>query len=624
MKRIVLIEARALGYHIYTRVVIPRLGAILIGTILRDLGYEVDVFIEDLKPPTDEELLSADLVGISTLTNTAPRAYEIADKVRAAGIPVVMGGFHPTFLPDEALDHADYVIRGEGEDAVVELMEAFQGDRELDTIGGLSWWENGNKRHNEARPLIFDLDKNPIPDYRLVNGWAPASGEASDWTWNAKGVVSIKTSRGCPYTCNFCSVIKFFGRGFREKSIPRVMEEIRKQRGKHVFFCDDNFAMNRSRTKELLHAMIAEGVPGEWSAQVRADVAKDDELLRLMAESNCYTVYIGFESINPRSLEFYKKKLTVEDIEFAIKKFHEHGIRIHGMFVLGCDEDDVATVRQTAEFAIQNEIDTVQFMIMTPVPGTELYEEFDADRRMLTDNWRYFDGHYAVAKPKLMSPYELQVEVFKAHKRFYSLSQAAKWALRRDVFLFLMRLYGWHYLSKWGRLNRSYIKALKDDLFRELEVAGPPLRKKSLKVGVMALEELSGQAMATLKRFLEELGHTVVLTAPAPAPAAAGNAAQLADRALRAMNQLAEPVDVMVVAQTGLRGLSSSSLAKSYESMVQTVRERLQNAPKLVPFWLEAGEKPLQLDYARLGLFFTRSLKKIRRAYSLAAEAESQ
>ena len=624
MKRIVLIEARALGYHIYTRVVIPRLGAILIGTILRDLGYEVDVFIEDLKPPTDEELLSADLVGISTLTNTAPRAYEIADKVRAAGIPVVMGGFHPTFLPDEALDHADYVIRGEGEDSVVELMEAFQGDRELDTIGGLSWWENGNKRHNEARPLIFDLDKNPIPDYRLVNGWAPASGEASDWTWNAKGVVSIKTSRGCPYTCNFCSVIKFFGRGFREKSIPRVMEEIRKQRGKHVFFCDDNFAMNRSRTKELLHEMKAEGVPGEWSAQVRADVAKDDELLRLMAESNCYTVYIGFESINPRSLEFYKKKLTVEDIEFAIKKFHEHGIRIHGMFVLGCDEDDVATIRQTAEFAIQNEIDTVQFMIMTPVPGTELYEEFDSDRRMLTDNWRYFDGHYAVAKPKLMSPYELQVEVFRAHKRFYSLSQAAKWALRRDVFLFLMRLYGWHYLSKWGRLNRSYIKALKDDLFRELEVAGPPLRKKSLKVGIMALEELSGQAMATLKRFLEELGHTVVLTAPAPAPAAWGNAAQLAERALRAMNQLAEPVDVMVVPQTGPRGLSSNSLAKSYESVVQTVRERLQNAPKLVPFWLEAGEMPLQLHYARLGLFFTRSLKKIRRAYSLAAQAESQ
>lgn len=623
MKRIIIIEARALGYHIYTRVVIPRLGAILIGTILRDLGYEVDVFIEDLLEPTDEELFSADLVAISTITNTAPRAYEIADRAQAAGIPVVLGGFHPTFLPDEALDHSDYVVRGEGEETIVELMGALEGRGRLGSISGLSWWDNGAKRHNPDRPLIPDLDANPIPDYSLVRGWRPAVGDSSEWVWNAKGVVSIKTSRGCPYTCNFCSVIRFFGRSFREKSVPRVMEEIRQQRGKHVFVCDDNFAINKKRTKELLRQMIAEGVPGEWSAQVRADVAKDEELLQLLAESNCYTVYIGFESINQRSLEFYQKKLSVEDIEFAIKKFHEYGIRIHGMFILGCDEDDVATVRQTAEFANRNEIDTVQFLIMTPIPGTELYEEFEADRRLLTKDWRYYDGHYAVSKPKLMSPYELQVEVLRAHKRFYSLSQAAKWAWRRDVFVFLMRLYGWLYLSRWSRINRSYVRGLKEDLYRELELAGPPVRKGSLRVGILALEELSGQVIATLQRFLEELGHTVVTDTPVPARVSSASPTQLLDKTLRAMNQLAGRVDVVVLPQVADRERSRSALANSFETIVKGVREHLQQAPKLVPFWLEADEKPLQLHYARLGLFFTRSLKKIRQAYSRAAEATS-
>jgi radical SAM superfamily enzyme YgiQ (UPF0313 family) len=622
MKRIVLVEPRALGYHIYTRVVIPRLGPILLGTILRDRGYEVEVYVEELLEPTDEELFSADLVGISTITNTAPRAYEIADRVRAQGIPVVMGGFHPTFMPDEALDHADYVVRGEGEQTLVELLEALEGGGNLEAIAGLSWWDGPRKRHNPPRALIADLDTNPIPDYSLVRGWNPVTGETSEWTWKAKGVVSILTSRGCPFTCNFCAVIRFFGRGFRNKSIPRVMEEIRRQKGKHVFFCDDNFAIDRKRTKELLRQMIAEGIPGEWSAQVRADVARDEELLELMAQSNCYNVYIGFESINPKTLKYYQKKLRVEDIEYSIRKFHEYGIRIHGMFVLGSDEDDVATIRQTARFAIESELDTIQFMIMTPVPGTELYTEFEADRRILTTDWRYYDGHYAVVKPKRMSPYELQREVFWAHKRFYSLGQALRWACRRDVFLFLMRIYGWLYLKKWRRENRDYFKALKADLYRELALVGPPVRRSHMKVAILAVEEIGGQALTTLRRFLEELGHTVI-TAHLEEPPATQAPPALTDWIVGTLSHLRGKVDVVVVpVREGLER-SQSSLSTNFEALMEALRGQLKAAPRLVPFWLEAGEEPLHLHYARLGLFFTRSLKKIRLAYGRAAEATS-
>ncbi|MFO7783402.1 MAG: radical SAM protein [Desulfatiglandales bacterium] len=171
-----------------------------------------------------------------------------------------------------------------------------------------------------------DLDSLPHPDFSLVRNWSPSN------------TCPVSTSRGCPYDCRFCSVIGMFGRRYRFKSVETALEEL-----KHAvsvskatkFIVDDNFAADKMRAKEILRGMIAEKIRTRWSAQVRTDVARDPELLRLMADSGCHTLFIGFESINPRTLEEYNEKQDLEDIISCIRKVRYHGIHIHGMFVLG-------------------------------------------------------------------------------------------------------------------------------------------------------------------------------------------------------------------------------------------------------------------------------------------------
>ena len=464
MKKIVFIEPKAPGFHIYSKWSLPRLGTVLLATILRDRGYEVKVFVEDIHKVDKEDLNSADLVGISTITSTAPRAYALADEIREKGVPVAMGGPHPTFLTNEAMEHADYVVRGEGEEAIVELLEAIDGKRPLNTIAGLSYWDGGKVIHNPMRALCADLDSHPTPDLSLIEGF----GKGARSFFKSEFIVPVLTSRGCPFNCKFCSVTTMFGRKYRFRSTERVLEDIKPHLKKTVFFYDDNFAANKNRTKQLLRRMIDEGLTPEWTAQVRVDVAKDEELLDLMQQSNCFGVYVGIESINPRTLELYSKGQTVEDITESVKKFHEHGISIHGMFVLGSDEDDVGIIRETARFAKRVKIDTVQFMILTPIPGSEIFEEFDGKKKIFTYDWTFYDGHHVVFKPKNMVPIVLQREAVRAMKKFFSRAQALKGLFKGDLRTAIVRGYGNRLIRQWERFNKDFYYKLKHELYAEL------------------------------------------------------------------------------------------------------------------------------------------------------------
>ncbi|MGZ3579489.1 MAG: B12-binding domain-containing radical SAM protein, partial [Syntrophales bacterium] len=292
IKRVSFIEAGSPGLHIFSKFPIPRLGAVLLSTILRERGYEVKAFVEDVAEPDWSFIESSDLVCISTITSTAIKAYRIAKRFKALGIPVIIGGTHPTFLPDESLEYADFVIRGEGEHTLVELLEYLEkGTPALTGIRGLSYRDrDGRNVHNPSREFIEDLDSFPEPDFSLIHNWSPSNPHP------------VSTSRGCPYDCTFCSVISMFGRSYRFKSVEATLKELKyvASVSKAIkFMVDDNFAANKRRTKEILRGMIAEGIKMRWSAQVRPDVARDPELLRLMADSGCHTLYIGFESINP-------------------------------------------------------------------------------------------------------------------------------------------------------------------------------------------------------------------------------------------------------------------------------------------------------------------------------------
>ncbi|HEY4716972.1 MAG TPA: radical SAM protein [bacterium] len=445
IKNIVLIEPRSPDYHVFSKFPLPRMGVLILGSLLRDAGYNVKVFVETIRKIDFDILMQADIVGISGITSTVTRCYELAKLLRLENIPVVMGGPHVSFMPDEALKYCDYVLKGEADDNILDFIKAFESGEGLDNIPGLSYKVDGRTVHNKMSPLCNDLDRLPIPDFNLIHGFKGLS------------VYPVITSRGCPYDCNFCSVTEMFGHKYRFMSSGRVIETIKSINPNWVFFYDDNFTASPARAKELLNRMIRENVTPKWTAQVRTDVARDTELLKLMQKSNCYACYIGIESINPETLKYYNKKQTIEDIELCVKRLHEHNIKIHGMFVLGSDEDSVDVVRETANFAKKYEIDTIQFMILTPLPGTKLYDQLFKEGRILTTAWSLYDGHHVVFKPKAMTTFQLQWETFKAMKSFYSYAQIIKSFLGFKFSTTILRLYAHRLINQWIRKNRIFV-----------------------------------------------------------------------------------------------------------------------------------------------------------------------
>jgi radical SAM superfamily enzyme YgiQ (UPF0313 family) len=488
IKKIIFIETSPPNVHVFSKVPLPRLGTILLGTKLKEAGYDVKSYVEELHDLDLKDVLSADAVGISTITSTSKRSYEIADMLRSVGMRVFMGGPHVTFMPDEALEHCDYVVRGEGDDNILDFVKALEANKGFEKIDGLSYRRDGKIFHNKTTSFCKNLDTLPIPDYTIVKGLEVNAHKKFP-------ITPIMTSRGCPYDCSFCSVTEMFGRKYRFRSKELVLEELRINKengGKWVFFYDDNFIANRKRTKELLSLMIEKKITPKWTAQVRVEVAKDPELLDLMKRSGCHTVYIGFESINPATLELYNKSQSVEDIENCIKILHDNGIRIHGMFVFGSDHDTVDTIRKTMLFAKKNELQSIQFLMLTPLPGTKLYFDLDKEKRIINKDWSLYDAHHVVFTPKHMTYYQIQTETMRATKEFYSLGQIFKAVGKFDLFNIAVKIYGYKLTRQWFRTHKYFVEYTEkitsagkvielaarktaEDLkekFRELEIAG--------------------------------------------------------------------------------------------------------------------------------------------------------
>ncbi len=452
--KISFIEPRPPDFHIFSRFVMPRLGPLILGSILKQAGHEVEVMVESASKLDYRKLLEADLVGISAITSTAKRSYVLGNELRKQGKTVIFGGPHPTFFPEEALEHGHFVLRGETENNILPFIRAVEEKAGLEKVPGLSFRVGDRIFHNPLADPCRELDTLPFPDFSLMET-------------KLSNVKPVMTSRGCPYDCSFCVVTKLFGRKYRFRTPENVLEELKAlnlKKGDTLFFYDDNFVANPENTKKLLRLMIANKITPAWTAQMRVDCTKDEELLELMKESNCFFVYLGLESVNPGTLRTYRKKLTVEEIEQGIGKFHQYGIRTHGMFVLGADTDDVATIKQTAKFAIKNKIDTVQFLILTPMPGTKHYQDLEAEGRLLTRDWSLYDGHHVVYQPGLMTAYQLQKETMKAMAKFYSNWQLIQLVLRLDFLTFIYRSYGNHLVARWRRerVNRKYYQMMRE------------------------------------------------------------------------------------------------------------------------------------------------------------------
>jgi len=427
ISRVAFIEPKAPSKHIFSRVPMPRIGPVLLATMLKKRGLEARVYAEDISGIDWDYIKNSHLVGLSTLTSTAPRAYQIAQKIKGVNplTPIVIGGSHVTFLPDEAL-HAgiDFVVRGEGEKTLLELVDYLEdGHPGMSTILGLSYNEHGTICHNSARPFLTssELDELPIPDFSLVPKWP---GE----------FYPVSLSRGCPYDCNFCSVIKMFGRNYRTCGLERAFEKLAhasRMTKKTVFVADDNFAANIPFTKSLLKLLIDRGVKMRWSGQMRVGIAKDAELLSLLKQAGFVRGCFGLESITPETLKEVRKKQDVKDITDCTKAILASGIDVHAMFV-AFPSDTPATIEKTIEFAKEMGITTLQYLAVTPFPGTEIYDKMVESNMLLFGPesfpmaWSNFDTLKVVFKPEKLSARELRIALLRAQKHFYSLSYIVK------------------------------------------------------------------------------------------------------------------------------------------------------------------------------------------------------
>ena len=469
MKIITLIQPIPSRYNIFSHLKNPSLGLPIVGTILNQKGYDVKIYVEGIKGIDWERVFKSDAVGISVNTATYTEGYTIAERIKKRGIPVIMGGIHVTFFPDEALDYCDYVVIGEGEETIVELLEALESHSGLEKVRGLAYKSDNRKIHNPARELVKNLDI--IPDFSLIEGYVEHHRRLR--TRITGESISIMTSRGCPFSCKFCSIIKIFGNSFRFRSIDSVIEDIKRQttllHRHHIFFVDDNFASNSKRTKELLRRIIEERLNITFTAQVRVEIARDEELLYLMKRAGCRQLNIGFESIEPRTLEAYNKRQSVEEIINAIEKLDKHRITVHGMFVLGSDFDDVNTICRTADFCLQHQIDTVQFLPLAPLPGTQLTEELKEEDRLLIElgkgmpqnGFGFGVGNYVLFKPKLVEPSVLQEEIYKAYQKFYTFGNIFKALLKKKMRIAIARNFGRHLVKKAKAEVYEYINWLK-------------------------------------------------------------------------------------------------------------------------------------------------------------------
>ncbi|MBN2029698.1 B12-binding domain-containing radical SAM protein [bacterium] len=454
MSKIIFIEPKSPNLHIYSQFPLPRLGSFILGTLMKKRGWDVDIIVEEQRAVDFNDVKSADLVGISTITSTAPRAYAIAKKVREMGIPVILGGPHVTFLPEEGLDYADFVIRGEAEHPIMMFIDAWENRKEYTHVPNLSYKKNGKAIHNPMESFIANLDDIPFPELALLQNNTKRIG--------GQTIIPIQTSRGCPYNCSFCSVTGMFGRKYRFRSPENIIAELKQydDRRNFVFFYDDHFTANRRRAKILLEKMIQEKFKFKWSTQVRADIGKDIELVKLMKKAGCYTLFIGFESVNPESLKAMKKQQTIDEIVNAIKVLQKHRIHIHGMFVYGFDEDDWQTVKETVKFAKRAKLNSTQFLILTPLPGSEFYNQMCTEKRIQFRDWNLYDAHHVVFRPARFSLFDLQKAQIYSHQKFYSLMETVKKILKWKLVDVGLAHYARRLNRLWKKKNKTFLKVV--------------------------------------------------------------------------------------------------------------------------------------------------------------------
>ncbi len=401
----------------------PNLGLITIaGLFPKD--WEVDYIDENYKEIDYEK--KYDMVCISSMTQQIVNAYQIIDKFKKLNILTVIGGIHSTILPDEAMQHADVVMVGEGEVIWPQFI--------LD-------YENGSvkKIYRDDSEKRFQFENHIIPRYDLLK----------DYNYQ---IITIQTTRGCPHNCSFCCASKVFGSGYRRKNNSNILEELKTIKKMYpdalVLFADDNFFVNRKNSKKLMQEMIRMNI--RWLAQTDVSISQDEELLELMVLSGCQWVVIGFESVHHDSLyqldDRNWKLKHLPGYTQAIEKIQSFGIGVYGTFIIGLDEDNIDVFDETENFIKQSKLYGVNITVPTPLPGTRLRDKMYEENRILVNDWSYYTFWDVNIKPSKMKISELEDGLLRLYKNIFDEAQVHQ------------RLLHMKYLAKRRKLILNKIK----------------------------------------------------------------------------------------------------------------------------------------------------------------------
>jgi radical SAM superfamily enzyme YgiQ (UPF0313 family) len=375
-----------------------------------------DEGIEDVPPD-----LAADLIGITAITGSSVRAYELARRYRERGIPVVLGGPHVTLLPQEAQQHADAICVGYAEEAWPQLLRDFAA---------------GRMRPRYDQGHDFTLTNLPFPRRELLDG--------SKYLTQAV----FEATRACAHDCEFCVVPTAWGRKQFQKPVGHVIDDIRRVGKRRIIFIDLNLISDRDYAAELFEALIPLKV--RWFGLATSLIGRHPALMQLMARSGCAGLLIGLESICEASLTDSRKRFNDPTLyRTLIADLHALGISVQGCFVFGHDHDTTEVFDETVAFAIDAAIDLPRFAILTPFPGTPLHRRLDRAGRILTRNWELYDAQHVVFRPELMTPAELQAGHERAWRSVYSASSIARRlaAARTQLPIAIMANLGYRYYA---------------------------------------------------------------------------------------------------------------------------------------------------------------------------------
>jgi radical SAM superfamily enzyme YgiQ (UPF0313 family) len=360
----------------------------------------VDDIVEDIDYSS-----SYDLVGISAMTVQAERAYQVANRFREMGVKVILGGIHPSVLPHEAIKHADSVVIGEAERLWEQILADFENNRFKEFYQDTS--------RSSLRELI-------IPKWDNVNMkiYVKQIGRK-------RPHMPVFTTRGCPFTCTYCTVTGIFGKTFRTKPIANVIKEIDSLDNKNYLFADDNIAGDFDYSRELFKALIPKKI--SWLSQISTTVLKSPDLIELAGRSGCELMLFGTESINKKSLKSVNKGFNNPEAYVELfARTRKAGIIPCPTIMFGFDEDTLDQFRLTMEFLEKNKLETALFAILTPFPGTKVYEDMKEAGRILTYNWSMYDFAHVVFQPKNFTADELKTGFWETYRELLSFKSMTK------------------------------------------------------------------------------------------------------------------------------------------------------------------------------------------------------